>query len=133
MSGIIDARFEGSAQFAEHVWFDLLKKEEVRQLLYENSRDFFAKLQGMLERGELDGATFMPHVSSDGWMTWTNNKELENPQPRNIRGLDGNCYPVDGYFCLRVEGDDLYVYYEDGDTPPDLTIERGNLILTIPD
>ena len=36
-----------------------------------------------------DGATFTPHVSPEGLLTWTNNKNLPNPTPRNIRGPKG--------------------------------------------
>nr|DAS46874.1 MAG TPA: receptor binding complex [Caudoviricetes sp.] len=36
-----------------------------------------------------DGATFTPNVASDGTLSWTNNKELDNPTPVNIKGADG--------------------------------------------
>lgn len=32
------------------------------------------------------GATFTPHVSEDGTLSWTNDKGLENPEPVNIKG-----------------------------------------------
>lgn len=35
------------------------------------------------------GATFLPSVSSDGIISWTNNKNLPNPTPVNIKGADG--------------------------------------------
>lgn len=35
------------------------------------------------------GATFLPSVSSDGIISWTNNKNLPNPTPINIKGADG--------------------------------------------
>lgn len=34
-------------------------------------------------------ATFIPSVSSDGVLSWTNDKGLENPTPVNIKGADG--------------------------------------------
>lgn len=40
------------------------------------------------ESGE-DGATFTPSVSSDGILSWTNNKDLPNPAPVNIKGAPG--------------------------------------------
>lgn len=40
-------------------------------------------------RGE-DGAIFMPDVSTDGTLTWTNDKELPNPDPVNIKGPKGD-------------------------------------------
>lgn len=35
------------------------------------------------------GATFIPSVSEDGIISWTNDKELENPTPVNIKGRKG--------------------------------------------
>ncbi len=39
--------------------------------------------------GDFDGATFTPTVSSDGNLSWTNNKGLVNPPAVNIRGPKG--------------------------------------------
>lgn len=36
-----------------------------------------------------DGATFIPAVSQDGIISWTNNKGLANPNPVNIKGPEG--------------------------------------------
>lgn len=41
------------------------------------------------DNGEFDGATFTPAVSSEGILSWTNDKELPNPEPVNIRGPQG--------------------------------------------
>lgn len=35
------------------------------------------------------GATFTPSVSPDGVISWTNDKELPNPEPVNIKGPEG--------------------------------------------
>lgn len=40
-----------------------------------------------------NGATFTPSVSSDGTLSWTNDKELPNPQSRNIKGPQGDTGP----------------------------------------
>lgn len=37
-----------------------------------------------------DGATFIPSVSADGVISWTNDKELPNPAPVNIKGVKGD-------------------------------------------
>ena len=37
----------------------------------------------------LKGATFYPLVSEDGIISWTNDQDLENPQPVNIKGEEG--------------------------------------------
>ena len=36
-----------------------------------------------------NGATFIPSVSNDGILSWTNDKGLENPAPVSIKGADG--------------------------------------------
>lgn len=37
-----------------------------------------------------NGATFYPSVSPDGVISWTNDRELENPSPVNIKGEKGD-------------------------------------------
>ena len=39
--------------------------------------------------GGFDGATFIPSVDTDGNISWSNNKGLENPETRNIKGPIG--------------------------------------------
>lgn len=36
-----------------------------------------------------NGATFIPHVSLEGVISWTNDKDLPNPDPVNIKGPQG--------------------------------------------
>lgn len=81
--------------------------------------------------GGENGATFIPSVSSDGVISWTNDKELPNPTPVNVKGKDGKT-PVKGvdYFDGKngKDGQDGYTpvkgvdYFdgkdgEDGYTP----------------
>lgn len=40
-----------------------------------------------------DGVTFTPSVSDDGVISWTNNGSLQNPDPVNIRGPQGETGP----------------------------------------
>ena len=35
------------------------------------------------------GATFIPHVSEEGVLSWTNDGGFDNPEPVNIKGADG--------------------------------------------
>ena len=37
-----------------------------------------------------NGATFYPDVSADGTISWTNDRELPNPNPVNIKGEKGD-------------------------------------------
>lgn len=41
------------------------------------------------DSGEFDGATFIPSVSEDGNISWTNDKDKTNPLTVNIRGPNG--------------------------------------------
>jgi len=38
----------------------------------------------------IPGYTYCPEVSKDGWLTWTNDGNLENPTPVNIKGPQGD-------------------------------------------
>ena len=40
-------------------------------------------------KGE-NGATFIPSVSANGVISWTNDRELPNPSPINIKGEKGD-------------------------------------------
>lgn len=42
--------------------------------------------------GALDGATFTPSVSSEGVLSWTNDKGKENPASVNIKGPKGDAF-----------------------------------------
>lgn len=55
-----------------------------------------------------DGATFIPAVSDNGVLSWTNDKNLPNPEPVNIKGGDGYT-PIKGvdYFD-GINGKDGY-------------------------
>ena len=68
------------------------------------STNEFLALVDMVSRGEAvlkelggaeggsdgaDGATFVPSVSEEGVLSWTNNAGLPNPEPVNIRGPQG--------------------------------------------
>lgn len=48
----------------------------------------------------MNGATFTPSVSEDGVISWTNDRELENPEPVNIKGADGKD-GEDGYTPIK--------------------------------
>ena len=42
------------------------------------------------EKVRVDGATFTPHVSEDGVISWTNDQDLPNPESVNIKGPKGD-------------------------------------------
>ena len=71
-------------------------------------------LPGNLSFG-VNGATFYPHVSEDGWLSWTNDRNLPNPEPVQIGGA------VDEETLRRMVEEYLKEYApedgEDGITP----------------
>ena len=69
-----------------------------------------------------NGATFTPSVSSDGIISWTNDKGLSNPTPVNIKGEKGEqgIQGADGYTPLK--GTDYYTE-EDKQEMVDLVLE----------
>jgi len=51
--------------------------------------------------GAFDGATFTPAVSAAGELSWSNDKDMPNPNPVNIRGApgkDGSDFRILGYY-----------------------------------
>ena len=53
-----------------------------------------------------DGATFIPSVSVDGVISWTNDQDLPNPEPVNIKGVKGDKGDIglsgkDGYTPIK--------------------------------
>lgn len=93
--------------------------------------DFVAKVTD----GFFDGATFLPNVSEDGLLSWTNDKGLPNPLTIDIKGPKGNDGVVTqlaaGMFMLQIEGTDLQLIYGDESEPPDMAIEDGCLVIEI--
>ena len=53
-----------------------------------DTKDYVDKNKGGGVSGE-NGATFIPNVSADGVISWTNDKGLANPTPVNIKGEQG--------------------------------------------
>lgn len=68
--------------------------------VYSQIMELLNKGGGGTGSGE-NGATFTPHVSDDGVISWTNNKGLPNPESKNIKGKNGKSayeIAVDGGF-----------------------------------
>lgn len=49
----------------------------------------FKNLKGKEGKKGDSGATYTPTISEEGILSWTNDKELENPEPVPVRGRDG--------------------------------------------
>lgn len=64
----------------------IFAKETVSQILKDKENGIFNGKDG--RNGE-NGATFKPIISEDGTLSWSNNKGLENPIPKNVIGPQG--------------------------------------------
>lgn len=53
--------------------------------------------------GALDGATFTPSVSSDGVLSWTNDKGKDNPVSVNIKGPKGDAFTYADFTAAQLE------------------------------
>lgn len=53
--------------------------------------------------GALDGATFTPSVSSDGVLSWTNDKGKTNPASVNIKGPKGDAFTYADFTSAQIE------------------------------
>lgn len=53
--------------------------------------------------GALDGATFTPSVSSDGVLSWTNDKGKPNPASVNIKGPKGDAFTYADFTLEQLE------------------------------
>lgn len=67
----------------------------------QNREAYINELKRARENGDLDGGTFTPSVDADGNLSWTNNKDLPNPNTRNIRGPQGPVGPQGEAFQIK--------------------------------
>ena len=51
-----------------------------------------------------NGATFIPSVSAEGILSWNNDRNLENPEPVNIRGPKGDAGETPRVEVLNITG-----------------------------
>ena len=76
-----------------------------------------------------DGATFTPSVDTDGNLSWTNDKGLENPATVNIKGAKGDDGDAGaaGVSCTHSwSGTTLTVTSASGTSSADLKGEKGD-------
>ena len=69
---------------------------DLSQLKTTDSSDLVAAINWLYENGTIGGGgtvsasgIFVPHVSADGTLSWTNDQGLPNPEPVNLRGPQG--------------------------------------------
>lgn len=75
-----------------------------------------------------NGATFYPSVSEDGIISWTNDRELENPAPVNIKGKDG--VSINEILPVEVSTEDggisTYAFYFSDGRIKDFQVKNGS-------
>lgn len=79
-----------------------------------------------------NGITFVPSVSEDGLLTWTNSGNLENPKPVNIKGDPGE-NGQSGVVVLPYEPEDTDVLWIDNnpeydDNEIDVLVSSNNFL-----
>lgn len=85
------------------------KENEAQRNINEDSRKkYINEVKKDVADGKLDGATFLPNLAENGDLSWTNDKNLKNPETVNITGPQG------------PKGDCNFATFE---------IENGNLIM----
>lgn len=75
--------------------------ENERATNEQNRESYINELKRARENGDLNGGTFTPSVDADGNLSWTNNKDLPNPNTRNIRGPQGPVGPQGEAFQIK--------------------------------
>ncbi len=78
------------------------------------------KISEAFENGDLNGPVVMPHVSEDGTLSWSNSAGLENPEPVNIKGPQGeqgekgDPATINGYKAITiVPGESISLVQQD--------------------
>ena len=79
----------------------------------QEALDTVEALEDRADSGEFNGATFTPAVSAEGIISWSNDKDLPNPQSVDIKGPPGEGISVKGVVDDESE---LPVSANNGDT-----------------
>ena len=81
-----------------------------------------------VENGDFNGATFTPSVDDEGNLSWENDKGLENPEVKNIRGKeglpgkdgengkDGKNATINGLEAIKIAAGENVAIVQQGDT-----------------
>lgn len=79
------------------------------------------------KEGEIKGATFTPTVDEEGNISWVNDKNLENPTTKNIKGPKGD----PGNFIFKVKNRHLMYYTVTNGSSPEFKLNKKHLIIKI--
>ena len=110
----INAEIEQPDEYLQWIEIANIKLNEIDESTQESEiQSEYAKEQGdyaketgdnlnnKLNNGEFDGATFIPNLDEEGNLSWTNNKNLENPPIQNIKGPQGVMGPQGEAFKIK--------------------------------
>lgn len=77
------------------------ENEETRQNNENSRQEYIENLKDKVNKGDFNGATYLPSVDKEGNISWTNDKGLENPSSQNIRGPQGIQGPQGEAFKIK--------------------------------
>ena len=90
-------------------------------------------LEQAKESGEFDGkdgATFTPSLDDEGNLSWSNDKGLQNPEPKNIRGPQGPEGPAGEVSDDKI-AEAVKEYLDENPTGGGLSATAANLLIEI--
>lgn len=73
---------------------EALSPDDVRTIVFDYMEAHKDELRGEPGADGTDGAVFIPHVSEDGVLSWTNTGDLENPEPYQFEMRSSDYVPV---------------------------------------
>lgn len=78
---------ECAGEVFEEIYPDVIEQWHKEFLgITEVVEDVTVSLVELRDSGELNGATFTPSVSAEGVLSWTNDRDLPNPEPFDVTG-----------------------------------------------
>lgn len=82
-----------------------VKAEDLRKESEEKREEFIENVKKSVEKGNFNGATFIPNVDDDGNISWNNDKGLDNPKSTNIKGPKGDTYEMQQSDFAKIVSD----------------------------
>lgn len=104
---------------SEEEWLESLKGQDGRDGV--NGTNGIDGQNGQDGEDGIDGVTFIPAVSPEGIISWSNNGNLPNPSPINIKGRDGE----DGLDGIDAEISNVSAIVDDTSENPQVNVELG--------
>lgn len=87
-------------------------RDEAEKIRISNEKirvKFYNDTKKDVEEGKFNGATFTPNVDEEGNLSWSNDKDLENPKTQNIKGEKGDKGDVGDFNFATFEIENGYL------------------------